>query len=77
MARIVEEGQIKGAFRGFKDTGTVFEFVTGRTWKQAAYKYHYHYAYMPRAKIIQEGSRYLLQVEGMNDSVEVRRMQKG
>lgn len=74
MAMIVEEGQLKGAFNGFKDAGTVFEFFAGRKWQQAAYKYHYHYAYMPRAKVIQEGSRYMLQVEGMNDSVEVRRM---
>ena len=70
---IVEEGQIKGAFRGFKDTGTVFEFYGGRKWKQAVYKYHYHYAYMPQAKVVQEGGRYTLLVEGMNDSVEVRR----
>ncbi|VAW19366.1 hypothetical protein MNBD_BACTEROID05-356 [hydrothermal vent metagenome] len=36
------------------------------------YKYHYHYAYMPHAKVIQYGGRFILQVEGMDDSVEVR-----
>lgn len=70
---IVEEGQIKGAFEGFKDTETVFEFYGGHKWRQAVYKYHYYYAYMPRAKIVQEGGRYTLHVEGMNDSIEVRR----
>ena len=70
---IVEQGQLKGAFKGFKNRDTVFEFYSGSKWKQAEYKYSYHYAYMPHAKIIQEGSRYKLQVEGMGDSVEVRR----
>ena len=70
---IVEEGQIKGAFRGFKDTDTVFKFYGGPKWKQSVYKYHYYCAYMPRAKIVQESGRYTLHVEGMNDSIEVRR----
>lgn len=71
---IIEEGQLKGSFKGYKDRETIFEFYGGRKWKQAEFKYHYHYAYMPRAKIIQEGGLYMLHVEGMNDSVEVRRV---
>jgi len=70
---IVEEGQIKGSFRGFRNRDTIFEFYGGGKWKQAEYKYHYYYAYMPRAKVIDEGGRYLIQVEGMSDTVEVRR----
>ena len=70
---IVEEGQIKGAFKGFKNRDTIFEFYSGGKWQQAEYKYHYYYAYMPRAKVIQDRGRYMLHVEGMNDSVEVRR----
>lgn len=70
---IIEEGQLKGSFKGFKNRDTIFEFYGGQKWKQAEYNYCYHYAYMPRAKIIQEGGRYMLHVEGMSDSIEVRR----
>lgn len=70
---IVEEGQLKGAFRGFKNRDTIFEFNGGGKWRQAQYKYHYHYAYMPHAKVIQNGGRYVLHVEGIKDAIEVRR----
>ena len=72
---IVIEGQLKGSFKGFRNTETIFEFYGGglRKWKQAEYKYLYHYAYMPKAKVVQEEGRYVLHVEGMQDSVEVRR----
>ena len=69
---IAAEGQLKGSFRGFKNRDTTFEFQGGKTWRQAVYRYHYHYAYMPRAKVVQEGGRYMLYVEGMIDPVEVR-----
>ncbi len=68
---IVEEGQLKGSFEGFKDRNTVFEFFGGQRWKQAEYKYNYHYAYLPNAKVVQDGGRLVLHVEGINDSVEV------
>ncbi len=72
---IVTEGQLKGSFKGFKNRETIFEFSSGlhRKWRQAEYKYLYHYAYMPRAKVIQKGGRYELHVEGLSDSVEVQR----
>lgn len=66
------EGPLKGTFNGFKDTNTIFEFQNGRKWKQAVYKYQYHYASSPRAKVVQEGGRYILYVDGMGGSVEVR-----
>ncbi len=74
MNMIVIDGQLKGSFRGFKNRDTIFEFSSGgkKKWKQTEYKYLYHYAYMPRAKVVQEGSRYVLYVEGLSDSVEVR-----
>ena len=71
---IVEDGQLRGSFRGFKDRDTVFEFTGGSKWKQAEYKYNYHYDYMPRAKVIQNGGRCILEVEGMTDTVEVHRV---
>ena len=71
---IVEKGQLKGSFKGFKNRDTIFQFFGGGKWKQAEYKYHYYYAYMPHVKVIQNGGRFILEVEGMNDSVEVRQV---
>lgn len=68
---IAEEGQLKGAFTGFRDRDAIFEFNGGRKWRQAEYKYLYHYAYMPQAKVIQDGSRFILKVEGVDESVVV------
>ena len=71
---VVEEGQLKGSFRGFKTRETVFEFYGGRKWRQNEYKYHYHYAYMPRAKVVDDSGGYRLEVDGMSESVEVVRL---
>ena len=68
---IVEEGQLKGSFKGFHNRHTVFEFSGGGKWKQNEYKYYYHYAYMPSAKVVEEGGSCYLEVDGMNDTVEV------
>lgn len=69
---ILAEGQLKGSIKGFKDRDTVFEFYGGRKWRQAEYKYLYYYAYMPRAKVVQEGGRAMLYIEGISEPVEVR-----
>jgi hypothetical protein len=68
---VVEEGELKGVFHGFRRQGTIFEFRGGARWKQAEHKYQYHYAYMPEAKVIEKDGVYLLEVEDMDDSVEV------
>lgn len=71
---IVEEGQLKGAFKGFHNRETIFEFYGGGKWRQNEYKYNYHYAYMPYAKVVDSGGRNQLEVDGMSDSVEVVRV---
>jgi len=70
---IIEDGQLKGAFRGFKNRETVFEFTGGRKWQQNEYKYNYYYSYRPNAKVISESSGDYLVVDGMNDRVLVKR----
>ena len=70
---VVEEGRLKGSFKGFKNRDTVFEFCGGRKWKQAEYKYHYHYAYMPHARVVEKNGDTYLEVDGMSDQVLVRR----
>ena len=70
--RLIEEGQLQGSFKGFKDRDTVFQFDGGKEWKQNEYKEHYRYFYMPRAKVVNEDGRYYLGVEGMSEKVEVK-----
>lgn len=67
-----DQGSLRGSFKGFKNRDTIFEFHGGRKWRQAEYKYLYHYAYMPEAKVVDEGGRYMLYVEGVDEPVEVR-----
>ena len=69
--KVVAESQIKSSFKGWGKH--VYQLTNGEAWKQSIYKYDYHYAYMPKAKIWQDGSRYYLEVEGMRDMVEVNR----
>ena len=71
---VIEEGQLKGSFRGFKDRETVFEFHGGGKWRQNEYKYAYYYAYMPEAKVVDDRGGCQLTVDGMSDSVEVVRI---
>jgi hypothetical protein len=68
---VVKEGQLKGAFRGFHNRDTLFEFREGGSWRQNEYRYQYQYAYMPHAKVIQDYGRYLLYVDGMPNPIEV------
>jgi hypothetical protein len=35
---VIEEGQLKGSFKGFHNRETIFEFRNGRTWRQNQYK---------------------------------------
>lgn len=68
------QGDIKGKFQGFINRDTIFEFTNGSIWKQNEYKYIYHYAYRPEATILNQGGAYYLKVEGMSDTVQVKRI---
>ena len=72
--KIIERGQLDGAFEGFEDTDRVFTFFSsGTKWRQNEYRYHYHYAYMPQAQVVERNGRYYLEVNGLNVSVNVVR----
>ena len=71
---VQKQGRLKGSFKGWR-RGNVFEFASGGgNWEQVSHEYHYHYAYQPSATLFQDGSKHYLQVEGMSDRVEVRRL---
>lgn len=69
----IQEGQLKGSFKGFKNRDTIFEFHGGGKWRQAVYQYSYCFAYMPHAKVVEVHGSYMLYVEGIDNPVEVRR----
>jgi len=71
--RLIQKGKIAGEFTGW-DGDTVFEFSNGKKWQQARYKYHYKYKYRPDAQVWHDGSKYFIEVEGMPEMVEVRRL---
>ena len=71
---VIEDGQLKGAFKGFHNRETVFEFQGGGKWRQNEYKYNYYYSHMPFAKVVDRSGAYYLEVDGTNDSVEVVRI---
>lgn len=72
--RVIEEGQIKSEFNGFKDENTIFELQSDSKWQQSEYKYNYHYEFMPKVRIIEELGNYYLQVDSMNDKVLVKKL---
>ncbi len=73
---IMEDGTLKGTFKGFKNRETIFVFINGSKWQQNEDKYHYYYAHKPNAKVIKKPGYYVLEVDGMNDSVKVSRVRK-
>jgi len=70
--QVFAESKIDGAFTGW-DGDNYYRLINGQVWRQAHYKYNYHYAYRPNARVLTDGSRYFLEVEGMNEIIEVRR----
>lgn len=69
----VIESQIEGEFEGW-DGETIFKLTNGQIWQQANYAYTYHYAYRPNVIIAKSGGRYIMQVEGVSETINVRRL---
>jgi hypothetical protein len=68
---LVYDGNIKGAFHGWK-RGMVYELANGQRFRVRHNPYKLRYAYRPRARIWQDGPVYFLEVEGMGQPIEVR-----
>jgi hypothetical protein len=74
IVNVIHKGTIKGKFLGFKNSYTKFEFIDGQIWKQNENKFMHHYAYGPEAQIIFKDEKYYLEVKGISETVEVRRL---
>ncbi len=73
QVEVVKEGQIVSDFKGF-DGSSLFQFQDESVWQQAEYKYNYHYAYRPDAMIVNGVNGLQLHVDGMDETVLVRRV---
>lgn len=69
----VIQSTINGVFNGWSGH-TQFELVNGQIWEQSEYAYSYHYAYRPQVTIYNDGYGYRLSVDGVSDSISVRRI---
>lgn len=69
----VIESNIDGEFNGW-DGETIFKLANGQIWQQSTYAYTYHYAYRPKVMIINNNGRYLMQVEGVSGTIQVKRL---
>jgi hypothetical protein len=74
--KILADSYIHGSFRGWKGR-TIYKLDNGQYWKQKIYAYYYQYAYHPRAIIWEDGSRYFLEVQGVNQKLEVVKASSG
>ena len=71
--REITRSKIANDFRGCNGD-SIYRLVNGQIWQQTQYRYEYHYAYRPEARIVEEGGRYLLYVDGLSAPVAVRRV---
>ena len=69
----VIESRIDGTFEGW-DGETIFKLMNGQIWQQAEYSYMYHYAYSPDVTIYESGGSYVMEVEGVGDTIRVKRI---
>jgi hypothetical protein len=69
----VIETQIDDDFEGW-DGETIFKLSNGQVWQQASYAYTYHYAYRPKVVIYSTGSAYRMRVEGVDSTIQVKRI---
>ena len=69
---LVEDGQIVSDFDGYKQDSR-FVFENGNVYIPSEYKHNYHYAYNPRAIVIDGINGLELWVDGMTESIRVQR----
>ncbi len=70
---LIKETRLEGEFDGF-DLDKVFTLASGQKYQQVRYKYRYHYSYRPKVKVFRDGGKYFLEIDGMNEIIEVRKI---
>lgn len=69
----VIESQIDGDFEGWEGE-TIFKLTNGQIWQQSSYSYTYSYSFMPQVMIYPAGGGCTLKVDGLSDTINVRRI---
>jgi hypothetical protein len=67
------ESIIVSEFNGWRGD-TIFKLQNGQVWKQSQYNYLYHYAYNPRILIYNDGYKYMMKVDGIENKLPVIRI---
>lgn len=67
------KSRIDGTFKGWSGK-TVFKLKNGQTWQQSSHAYTYHHAHRPRVTISPTGGRCTLKVDGVPETISVRRI---
>ncbi len=65
------ETQIDGTFTGWSGE-TVWKMTNGQIWQQAAYAYHYRYAFRPKVLIYRSSTGWKMRVDGTDEEVSVK-----
>lgn len=65
--------RMAGDFTGW-DGGTEFRFTNGQIWRQISFGTLQHYARSPKVTLVATGSGWRLQVDGVPQSIYVRRV---
>ncbi|MBN1662713.1 MAG: hypothetical protein JW943_03845 [Deltaproteobacteria bacterium] len=73
---VISKGTIKGKFKGFKNSHTVFELSSGQIWRQNEAKFMNYFSVNPEVEIIsKDGKNYLeISAHGVLEAVEVIRI---
>jgi hypothetical protein len=69
----VIETQIEGEFKGWEGE-TKFKMLNGQIWQQSSYAYLYHYAYSPNVLIYQFKGVWIMRVEEVDQTIEVKNL---
>lgn len=69
----VIETRMAGDFTGW-DGGTVFQFTNGQLWRQASFGTLHQFARSPKVTLVATGSGWRMQVDGVPQSIYVRRL---
>ena len=67
------ETRMEGDFTGWEGR-TVFQFANGQVWQQISFGTVYQFARSPKVTLVAAGSGWRMQVEGIPQSIYVRRL---
>lgn len=70
---IWKDSRIVGEFRGWA-AGAIYQLADGSRWLQVRFEHKPKVRMGPKAKIWREKAKYMLEVDGMDGMVEVRRV---